>query len=156
MSASSACPHIRPCSSRHKVRNAYILINFGDFVDGALAKVGDPYIQLLPLTDPAEAHNDFVQARLGGVDRGENLHLLPAIPDDSDSDDSDSDSDDDDDWLHRNLKYIVGGSIAAGVLILVAIVAASVRASRKTRYQRLHDPAPAGLPSYQPSPGQRY
>ena len=62
------------------VRNAYILINFGDFVDGALAKVGDPYIQLLPLTDPAEAHRDFVQARLGGVDDAGSLHLLPVIP----------------------------------------------------------------------------
>ena len=69
-------------------------INFGDFVDGALAKVGDPYIQLLPLTDPAEAHRDFVQARLGGVDDAGSLHLLPVIPDTSSGDDdSDEDAD---------------------------------------------------------------
>lgn len=136
------------------VRNAYILINFGDFVDGALAKVGDPYIQLLSITEMTEAHNDFVQVRLGGVDRADSLKLLPAIPDnDSDSDDDDNNSED---WVHKYLPYIIAGSVTAGVLILILIVSASYRSSRKTRYRRLHDPAPIGLPSQQPTPAQRY
>lgn len=47
------------------LRNVYILINFGDFVDDSAAAVADPYIQLLPTTnDTAEAHNDFVRVRL--------------------------------------------------------------------------------------------
>lgn len=60
------------------MRNVYILINFGDFVDGSTSSVADPYIQLLPTTNPALAHADFVTARLGGVDRtASQLPLLP-------------------------------------------------------------------------------
>ena len=138
------------------MRNAYILINFGDFVDGALAKVGDPYIQLLPLTEPAEAHADFVKIRMDGIDKSADLHLLPAIPDNG----SDSSSDDDGsskDTLHKYMPYIIAGSVTAGVIILILIVAASYRASRRSRYRRLHDPAPAGLPSqHQPTPARTY
>ncbi|EJD00481.1 acid protease, partial [Fomitiporia mediterranea MF3/22] len=50
------------------LRNTYLLINFGDFVDGSNSSVADPYIQLLSVTDPGSAHTDFVNARLGGVD----------------------------------------------------------------------------------------
>lgn len=50
------------------VRNVYILINFGDFVDGSNSSVADPFIQLLPTTNLTLAHADFVTARLGGVD----------------------------------------------------------------------------------------
>ena len=50
------------------VRNTYTLIDFGDFVDGSNSSVADPYIQLLPTTDRASAHADFVNVRLGGQD----------------------------------------------------------------------------------------
>ena len=49
------------------VRNVYLLINYGDFVDGTTNKA-PPYAQLLSLTDPAAAHSDFVEVRLDGVD----------------------------------------------------------------------------------------
>jgi hypothetical protein len=49
------------------VRNVYLLINSGNFVDGTTNKA-PPYAQLLSLTDAATAHLDFVQARLAGVD----------------------------------------------------------------------------------------
>lgn len=57
------------------MRNAYLLIDFGDFVDGSPANTSDPYIQLLALTnDTAEAHADFVHVRgsasSGGNDGG--------------------------------------------------------------------------------------
>ncbi|KAF5369443.1 hypothetical protein D9758_002520 [Tetrapyrgos nigripes] len=48
------------------LRNTYILINFGDFVDGSTSNVADPYIQLLSISDKAKIHQDFVNARLGG------------------------------------------------------------------------------------------
>lgn len=79
------------------LRNAYTLIDFGlvmpyvdvvlclthdlsDFVTDASSDQNDPYVQLLPLTDKASAHSDFVQSRLGGVDTtGDSAHaLLPA------------------------------------------------------------------------------
>jgi hypothetical protein len=44
------------------VRNAYLLVNCGDFVDGAAGKA-PPYVQLLSVTDPSAAHLDFVNAR---------------------------------------------------------------------------------------------
>ncbi|KAH9007242.1 aspartic peptidase domain-containing protein [Lactarius hatsudake] len=47
--------------------NVYLLIDYGDFVDGT-TKTDDPYVQLLPMTDPAAAHADFVATRLSGKD----------------------------------------------------------------------------------------
>ncbi|CDO77320.1 hypothetical protein BN946_scf184775.g10 [Trametes cinnabarina] len=135
------------------LRNAYMLINFGDFVDGALAKVGDPYVQLLPLTDPAEAHADFVQVRMGGVDRSSQLHLLPAIPDNSNSDD-DSSSSSDDNGIKKYLPYIIAGSVAGGLILIALVLYALFGGSRK-KYRRLHDPAPAGLPGNLPNPYDR-
>jgi len=49
------------------VRNVYLLIDYGDFVDGTTNKA-PPYAQLLSVTDAAAAHSDFVQVRLDGVD----------------------------------------------------------------------------------------
>ncbi|KAI9448437.1 acid protease [Lactarius indigo] len=43
--------------------NVYLLIDYGDFVDGT-TKTNDPYVQLLSMTDPAAAHADFVATRL--------------------------------------------------------------------------------------------
>jgi len=47
------------------VTNVYLLIDYGDFVDGT-TKTDKPYVQLLPMTDPAAAHADFVATRLSG------------------------------------------------------------------------------------------
>ncbi|KAH9172154.1 aspartic peptidase domain-containing protein, partial [Lactarius sanguifluus] len=47
--------------------NVYLLIDYGDFVDGT-TKTDPPYVQLLPMTDPAAAHADFVATRLSGKD----------------------------------------------------------------------------------------
>lgn len=50
------------------LRNAYTLLDFGDWIDVSSKKQADPYIQLLSVTNPATAHSDFVKVRLGGVD----------------------------------------------------------------------------------------
>lgn len=48
------------------VRNAYLYVNMGDFIDGS-NNTADPYLQLLSITnDTAKAHQDFIQARAGG------------------------------------------------------------------------------------------
>ncbi|KAK0441623.1 aspartic peptidase domain-containing protein [Armillaria borealis] len=51
------------------LRNVYAVFNFGDFVASGNDTTirGDPYIQLLSTTDPAEAHSDFVTVRLSGL-----------------------------------------------------------------------------------------
>lgn len=64
--------------TRKAVRNVYLLINFGDFVDGSPANTADPYIQLLPVTDVTAAHADFVKVRLGGKDTS--ASQAPLVP----------------------------------------------------------------------------
>lgn len=60
-------------------RNTYTLLNFGNFVEGT-SNSSKPYVQLLSTTDPAQAHQDFVQSRLNGTDiTGTSQYaLLPA------------------------------------------------------------------------------
>jgi len=60
------------------LRNTYTLMNFGKWVNSNSNQ--DPFIQMLSVTNVQAAHNDFVQARLGGVDStGDPKYaLLPA------------------------------------------------------------------------------
>jgi hypothetical protein len=47
-----------------QLRNVYSLYDFGDFVEGISGYTqGDPYIKLLPLTDPTAASAEFKAAR---------------------------------------------------------------------------------------------
>lgn len=48
------------------LRNAYLLVNFGDFVDGNTSAKADGYTQLLPTTNAATAHAEFVKVRGSG------------------------------------------------------------------------------------------
>ena len=43
--------------------NAYLLIDFSDFVDSQDSKIADPYIQLSPVTNMTDAHHNFVTVR---------------------------------------------------------------------------------------------
>jgi hypothetical protein len=45
------------------VRNAYLLIDFGSFIDEAPPGTNAPYIQLLPITDTSKASTDFAKVR---------------------------------------------------------------------------------------------
>ncbi|KAH9851502.1 acid protease [Lenzites betulinus] len=62
------------------LRNTYTLLDYGNFMDDTANDRGDPFIQLLPVTNVTGAHADFVQVRLNGVDTtGDSAHaLLPA------------------------------------------------------------------------------
>ncbi|KAF9646038.1 acid protease [Thelephora ganbajun] len=128
------------------LRNVYILINYGDFVDGT-SNTANPYIQLLATTDPAEGHQDFVNVRLGGKDDA-NWQLLPpsskGSPPKSDS------------QFVRGIKYywpIIAG--VGGFLVLVILISCLCVRRRKTgarpfwrgkkSYRPLHDPAPVGM-----------
>ena len=53
--------------NNHIVRNAYTLYNFGNWIKNS-DKQDAPYIQMVPLTNPATARSDFVQIRLSGKD----------------------------------------------------------------------------------------
>lgn len=130
-----------------------MLIDFGDFVDGANSSTADPYIQLLPLTDDlAEAHSDFVKIRLQGVDNTGNFQLLPAsvLPPVTEPEDDEETLAE---KIHPYLPYIIAGSTLLGVALLIGI-AFCIASSRRKRYRRLQDPAPAGL--HQDAPFTRY
>ncbi|KIJ43067.1 hypothetical protein M422DRAFT_170297 [Sphaerobolus stellatus SS14] len=60
------------------LRNVYMLINFGDFVDEGPDHKSDPFIQLLSVTEPAAAQLDFVRTRFNGTDLTGN-QTRPAI-----------------------------------------------------------------------------
>jgi len=140
------CSHLS-----HTVRNVYILIDYGDFVDGT-SNTANPYIQLLSTTDDlSEAHQDFVKIRMGGKDDA-NWQLLPpsstGSPPKSES------------QFVRKIKYywpIIAG--VAGFLILAILISCLCMRRRKKKgtgafwrskrsYQPLGEPAPLGMHTF--------
>ncbi|KAJ7069540.1 aspartic peptidase domain-containing protein [Mycena amicta] len=120
------------------LRNVYTLINFGDFVADSKTKA-DPYIQFLSIMgSAAEAHSDFVQSRLGGIDTTTNV--FSANP----SNNSDSDNN-----HSRTIYYIIAASIV-GALALIGIAFYFYRNRKSAQrgvYRPLHLPAgPGGVP----------
>lgn len=133
------------------LRNAYMLVDLGDFVDGSTSQTAAPYVQLLPLTTQAEGHADFVRERLGGVDNTSAFHLLPAVPNTNNAGTS---SESFADKVKPYVPYIIAGSVTVGILLIVAF-AYCLSNRRRRPYQRLHEPAPVGLHHEQP-PFPRY
>jgi len=156
------------------VRNAYMLVNFGDFVDGKADKVANPYVQLLSTTDDlAEAHNDFVQVRLNGVDStGDQTFLDTFTPSGPPEIRTTNNGGDFSSWLdkHKTILIAVGASLGGALLLLVAALCFCRRRRPNVRekdgkrrwflrgvpvggkggYQPVHEPAPAESdpPSY--------
>ncbi|KAF9793025.1 acid protease [Thelephora terrestris] len=154
------------------LRNAYMLVNFGDFVDGKTDQVADPYVQLLPTTEMVEAHNDFVQVRLKGIDTTAGQTFLdsftPSGPPDVKKSNGGFSG-----WLDKNKTILiaVGASVGGVLLILVAALCfrrrrrANVREKDGRRvwfkgtpvggkggYKPVHHPTPSE--SYLPSHGK--
>ncbi|ETW81523.1 aspartic peptidase, partial [Heterobasidion irregulare TC 32-1] len=138
------------------LRNAYLLVNYGDFLEGSNSTTADPYIQLLSLTnDTAEAHQDFVQVRLDGDDRTGSQRLSAS---NSSSISSPSSSDDDDGsesfFDKHKTAVIIGAAVAGGLVLLGALAGVALCLGRKRQarmsagkplvYRPLHEPAPAG------------
>ncbi|KAI0276912.1 aspartic peptidase domain-containing protein [Russula aff. rugulosa BPL654] len=55
--------------------NVYLLLNYGDFIDGSKPNSSNPYVQILSTTDPAQAHADFVATRQGLGDTTDSPHF---------------------------------------------------------------------------------
>ena len=155
--------HCALCLSSNSppVRNVYLLINFGDFVDGGMNTTADPYVQLLSITDPAAAHADFVSVRLNHnstavppmstspVDKLLNSNLQSA------NDSSQTSSNVKSAFLREKIPIIIVSSIG-GILMLLGIIAVCCARDRFGKrgqdsiantyrtYQRLEAPAPLG------------
>lgn len=107
------------------MRNAYLLVNYGDFVDGTSTKA-QPYVQLLSVTDPATAHQDFVQTRLGGVDTTGMQVFSAGVPDSSPSDVS-SHGD------HQTKMIVIYSVVAVSLILIFSAVAGYVILKRRRR-----------------------
>ncbi|KAI8993027.1 aspartic peptidase domain-containing protein [Trametes punicea] len=121
------------------LRNAYILMNFGDFVDGSVTQVGDPFVQLRSITDPAEAHLDFVQQRLGGIDTTGSQKLLPPNNEDNTKVTINVQQ-----KIKQYLPWIISASILGGLLLSFGVTYFFIWRSGR-RYRRLHGRAPSGI-----------
>jgi hypothetical protein len=140
-----------------KVRNAYLLVYYGDFVDHSVF-LPNRYVQLLSVTDPAAAHADFVNVRLNGTEKpaptqvNDALHTDPRPTVDLSQPTS---SHVNGSFMKEKVPIIIVSSIG-GALILIGLIAAyclrdrfakrgrSGLANTYQSYQRLSVPAPAG------------
>ncbi|EGN98520.1 hypothetical protein SERLA73DRAFT_110062 [Serpula lacrymans var. lacrymans S7.3] len=66
------------------LRNAYLLVDLGDFIDGSNSTTAAPYIQLLSVTNATEASQEFAQQRQNGTSAGD-LNASDALETDSSS-----------------------------------------------------------------------
>jgi len=119
------------------VRNAYMLVNFGDFIDGKEDKVADPYVQLLPTTDDiSEAHKDFVSVRLQNVDSTQDQTFLDSFNPSGPPDTKKSNDGGFSGWIekHKTVLIAVGASVG-GVLLfsLLALCFCRRRANVRTK-----------------------
>ena len=95
------------------MRNAYLLINYGNFVDGTTTRA-PPYVQLLSVTDPSAAHQDFINNRLGGVAPTDVQMFATDTPDPDDVPYHDE----------GKTRAIIIGSVLGGCAFLLSIVVA--------------------------------
>ena len=123
------------------MRNSYLLVNFGDFVDGKTDQTAAPFIQMLSITnDTTATHNDFVKVRGSSRSWDPKESFLDRIKD--------------------HLVIVIIVAAGAGLLLLGGIAFCCLRNRRirrtpagfmnfKSSYQPLNEPAP---PSYDLNP----
>ncbi|KAH6912750.1 aspartic peptidase domain-containing protein [Coprinopsis sp. MPI-PUGE-AT-0042] len=110
------------------MRNVYTLFDYGDFVANS-TDLADPYIQLLSVTDPEEAHSDFLTARLDGVEPESKPRLKPL----ADAGDADGPSNSPDDVGGRKAQRAIVASVATIVGVLLVVLCFTVWYVRRKR-----------------------
>ena len=144
------------------VRNVYLLINFGDFVDGSVNTTADPYVQLLSITDPASAHADFVSVRVDHTStppptsaRPNHAAIDAAKASSPSSTPSTTLGDVKSAFLREKIPIIIVSAVGVGLVLLGIFVLCCTRkrlsrrgrdslASTYRSYQHIGAPAPAG------------
>ena len=117
----------------------YLLLNYGDFIDGSASNTSNPYAQILSTTDPAQAHADFVATRLGGTDTTGSQQFHGS------GSGSGSGSNKSSNFFQKYRIPIFVVAAVGGILIFLSAVY-SVTRRRKPAYRPLYDPAPAAMP----------
>ena len=108
----------------------YLLLNYGDFIDGSTNHTAAPFAQLLSTTDPAAAHADFVATRLNGNDTTKAQT------------DAQKGSDHQSFFAKTKVPIFIGAGLAVAALIAGVVLLVSRR--RKAAYRPLFEPAPQG------------
>lgn len=134
------------------VRNAYMLINFGNLVNAATPLTDTAYIQLLPITNATQAAQDFAKVRngAGGVTADEIGNLFS--PSTSSSSNSRS----------SVAPWLIG--LVAGIgLLLILLITGIACCCRRRRIKNAPAPStawganpPSYHPIYAPSPQAAY
>jgi hypothetical protein len=140
---------------RRIVRNFYTLFDYGNFIEDTSNDRGDPYVQLLSLTNPITARADFVQARLNGVDttNSSSETLLPASQESHSPISAAEKKQHLEGLVARHWPYIFVGCLAFVLCVTGCCIYAcccskrrkgrkGVQAFGKNPYQAIHDPAP--------------
>ena len=107
----------------------YPLLDYDDFTDSTADSACSPYAQLLSMTNPAEAHANFVATRLNGQDTTSFQHYSTGLGNTS--------------FFQRYRIRIIAAAVATGVLALTGAVW-FVALRRKPVYRTLYD-----LPSWE-------
>ena len=127
------------------VRNFYTLFDYGNFVSDTSNDRGDPYVQLLPLTDPTAALADFVKVRLNGKDTtgSSSNALLPSSKEVHSPVSAAEKKQHLEGLVARNWPYIFVGCLVFVLAVLGCCVYACCRRRRRKggRYQAILEPA---------------
>ena len=120
----------------------YLLINYGDFVDGSTNTTANPYVQLLSTTDPASAHADFLRVRQNQTSAPASDHTSSTAPKGVKNA-----------FLKEKIPIIIVLSVGLVLLGVLVLLCSHNRLSRRGRdnfastyrsYQHIGVPAPAG------------
>ncbi|KAA1469688.1 acid protease [Dentipellis sp. KUC8613] len=128
------------------LRNAYALIDFGNFVPGT-SDTSDPFVQMLPLTDLTSAHSDFVQARLNGQDTtgSASKTLLPASQQSHSPQTAAEKKQHDEGAILRKWPYILIGCLAFVIILFGLCIWGCCTRRRRNRLKHQEALAGAGV-----------
>jgi len=142
----------------NSLRNFYTLFDYGNFIEDTSNDRGDPYVQLLSLTDPITARADFVKARLNGVDttNSSSQTLLPASQESHSPVSAAEKKQHIEGLIARHWPYIFVGCLAFVLCVTGCCIYAcccskrrkgrkGTKAFGKNPYQAIHDPAPPSV-----------
>ena len=154
------------CSSflRRVVRNFYTLFDYGNFVSDTSNDRGDPYVQLLPLTDRTAALADFAKIRQNGTGSSSSNVLLPASQESHSPVSAAEKKQHLEGAVARNWPYIFVGCLAFVLSVLGCCVYACCCRKRRNKgarlfsnpYQAIHEPPPPPMHMRPISSGGQY
>jgi hypothetical protein len=134
------------------VRNFYTLFDYGNFVEDTSNDRGDPYVQLLSVTDSSTAKSDFIKARMNGVDKtgASSQTLLPASQESHSPISAAEKKQHVEGLVERNWPYILLGCIVFVLAVAGCFIYAcccrkrrkNTAAFSKNPYHAIREPAP--------------